>query len=137
MNKTKILILCTGNSARSQMAEAILNHYGKNIIACSAGVKPAKQVNPNTIKVMEEIGIDISNAQPKNVSLFINDSFDYVITVCDNARETCPNFSGDVKNRLHYSIPDPDIVAGDDAAKLDYFRKIRDLIKELLKDFIE
>jgi arsenate reductase (thioredoxin) len=126
----KVLILCTGNSCRSQMAEAFLKSFNKNIGVFSAGTEPAESINPYAIKVMKEIGIDISNNIPKNVSEFLSDEFDYVITVCNDARETCPIFSGKVKNRLHLAFEDPAQAKGSEDEIMDFFRKIRDQIKE-------
>ena len=132
----KILILCTGNSCRSQMAEAYLNNMQKGITAFSAGTNPSKQVHPLAIKVMLEDGIDISNHQPKNSDLYVSKSFDYVITVCDNAKESCPIFTGDVKQQLHIGFEDPDAVEGSDEFVLSEFRRIRDEIKEQFTEFI-
>ena len=95
----KILILCTGNSCRSQMAEGFLKSFDNSLEVFSAGTKPAEDVNPNAIFVMKEKNIDISGNYPENVEKYLNDSFDYVITVCDNAKETCPVFLGKVKER--------------------------------------
>ncbi len=132
----KILILCTGNSCRSQMAEAFLNNMD-GIIAFSAGTNPSKRVHPLAIKVMQEEGIDISNNNPKNSDGFISDSFDYVITVCDNAKESCPIFTGDVRKQLHIGFEDPDEVEGSDEFILSEFRRIRDEIKIAFDEFIE
>src|SRR3989338_4383202 len=104
--KTRVLILCTGNSCRSQMAEGILRHYsGDKFEVHSAGSAPTK-VDETAIKAMEEIGIDISRNRSKHVKEFLGQRFDYVITVCDKASETCPTFPGTAK-RLHWSFPDP------------------------------
>ena len=132
--KKRILILCTGNTCRSQMAEGFLKSFDDELDVFSAGVKPEGRVNPNAVKVMEEIGIDISGRKPQNVNEFINDSFDYVITVCDNARETCPVFLGDVKEQLHIGFEDPADATGTDEEILSVFRKVRDEIK---RDFTE
>ncbi|GBD87505.1 arsenate-mycothiol transferase ArsC2 [bacterium BMS3Abin03] len=126
---TKILILCTGNTCRSQMAEGFLKSFDSELEVYSAGVKPESMVNPNAIKVMNELGIDISGGKPQDVNEFIKDSFDYVITVCDNAKETCPVFLGDVKEQLHIGFEDPADAAGTDEEILSVFRKIRDEIK--------
>ena len=128
MNK-KILILCTGNSCRSQMAEGFLKSFDSNLIVYSAGTFPAAKVNPNTIVVMNEIGIDLSNNYPKSVDEFINESFDYVITVCDNAKETCPVFLGKVGRHLHIGFEDPADAIGTIEEVLNTYRKIRDEIK--------
>ena len=132
--KNKILILCTGNTCRSQMAEGFLKSFDSKIEVSSAGVKPEERVNPNAVKVMNEIGIDISRGIPQNVNEFINDSFDFVITVCDNAKETCPFFLGDVKERLHIGFEDPADATGTEEEILSVFREIRDEIK---RDFYE
>ena len=126
----KILILCTGNSCRSQMAEGIIKSFDQNLDVFSGGTKPEKQVNPGAIKVMKEIGIDISTNKPENVNKYTNQSFDYVITVCDSAKETCPVFMGDVKQRVHIGFNDPASATGTEEEIMVTFRKIRDQIKE-------
>lgn len=126
----KILILCTGNSCRSQMAEGFLKSFGSQLEVYSAGTNPAKEVNPNAVKVMNEVEIDLSKAYPKNVSNFLNDSFDYVITVCDNAKETCPVFNGKVETKLHLAFEDPADAKGTDEEILNKYREIRDKIKK-------
>lgn len=133
--KKRILILCTGNSCRSQMAEGILKSFDGDIEVHSAGTKPEKKVNPNSITVMKEIGIDISSNKPKNVDKFVNESFDYVITVCDNAREICPVFSGKVKHRLHLGFVDPANAKGTEEQILEEYRDVRDEIKSTFKHF--
>ena len=127
--KSKILVLCTGNSCRSQMAEGILKELDKELEVFSAGTIPANVINPIAVKVMDEIGIDISAQYPKQDSVFINDSFDYVITVCDNAKESCPVFTGKVKNKLHISFEDPAIAMGCNEEILNVYRRTRDEIK--------
>lgn len=134
MNK-KILILCTGNSCRSQMAEGFLKSFDTNLEVYSAGTNPALQVHPNAIIVMKEVGIDLAEAYPKKVDQFINDSFDYVITVCDNAKESCPVFIGNVKHRLHIGFEDPAGATGTEEEILAVFRKIRDEIKRKFFEF--
>lgn len=133
----KILILCTGNSCRSQMAEGFLKSFDKSLEVYSAGTNPSGQTHPKAIHVMKEAGIDISDNYPKDVNQFINQSFDYVITVCDNAKETCPVFLGDVKHRLHIGFEDPAEVTGSEAFILSEFRRIRDEIKRDFKQFYE
>lgn len=133
MNK-KILILCTGNSCRSQMAEGFLKSFDKNLEVYSAGTKPAERVNPFAIKAMKEIGIDISNGIAEDVDKYLSQSFDYVITVCDNAKETCPVFMGDVKHRLHIGFDDPADAVGTEEEVLPVYRRVRDEIK---RDFYE
>src|SRR3989338_8174872 len=125
--KTRVLILCTGNSCRSQMAEGVLRHYGSDKFEVfSAGTKPSK-VNETAIKVMHEIGIDISGQRSKHVNEFSGQHFDYVITVCDNAKESCPVFPGK-STRLHWAFPDPPHEKETTEEVLNEFRKVRDLI---------
>ncbi|HAH25069.1 MAG TPA: protein tyrosine phosphatase [Prolixibacteraceae bacterium] len=126
----KILILCTGNSCRSQMAHGFLQSFDKNIIVCSAGTEPASQVNPKAVKVMKEIGIDISDHTPKMVDQYLNEEWDYVITVCDHANETCPAFFGKVKHRLHIGFEDPSHAIGTEEFIWSEFKRVRDEIKE-------
>jgi len=127
MDKKKVLFLCTHNSARSQMAEAIMRHYlGDYYEAYSAGTKPGK-VNPYTIKVLEEIGINTSGLYSKSVEEFVGWEFDYVITVCDSAKEECPFFPGKVV--MHKSFPDPSSYEGSEEEKLNFFRRVRDEIR--------
>ena len=128
MAKT-ILILCTGNSCRSQMAEGFLKSFDPELDVYSAGTNPSDRVHPLAVRVMQEVDIDISQAYPKNVDQFLDRSFDYVITVCDNARETCPVFLGDVKEQLHIGFEDPAEATGTEAQVLEIFRKVRDEIK--------
>ncbi|MBR1960659.1 MAG: arsenate reductase ArsC, partial [Bacteroidales bacterium] len=97
----RYLVLCTGNRCRSQMAHGILKHLHPDAEVCSAGVRPASGVHPMAVKVMSEIGIDISGHYPKNVSEYLGQSWDYVITVCGGAKENCPSFTGKVAMRLH------------------------------------
>jgi arsenate reductase len=125
----KILILCTGNSCRSQMAQGFLQSFDKNMEVYSAGTNPASRISSKAVKVMSEAGIDISKSIPRSVELFMADKWDYVITVCDNARETCPLFSGEVKNRLHLGFEDPSNITGSEEFVMSEFRRIRDLIK--------
>lgn len=125
--KKKVLILCTGNSCRSQMAEGILRHYGSEKFEVeSAGSVPSK-VNETAIHVMKEIGIDISGHRSKHLKEFSGKSFDYIITVCDHADKTCPAFPGKTK-RLHWPFPDPPHGKEVDNPILNEFRKVRDLI---------
>ncbi len=131
----RILILCTGNSCRSQMAEGILKSLDPELIVYSAGTEPALQVHPKAIKVMKEIGIDISDNFTKSVNYFLHKSFDYVITVCDNAKETCPVFTGKVENRIHIDFKDPSITIGNEFEIIDAFRNTRDEMKKAFTDF--
>jgi arsenate reductase len=131
----KILIICTGNSCRSQMAEGFLKSLNNKLEVFSAGTKPESETNPNAVKVMKETGIDISSQVPKNVDLFKDKSFDYVITVCDSAKESCPVFTGDVKNRLHIGFEDPAAAKGTDEEILAVYRKVRNEIKKEFSNF--
>jgi len=130
----KILILCTGNSCRSQMAEGFLKAFDPDLEVYSAGTNPSGEVHPKAIAAMQEMNIDISGNHPKNVSEFLDQSFDYVITVCDGAKETCPYFSGDVKHRLHIGFEDPAEATGTEEEIMNEFRRIRD---EILVDFFK
>ncbi len=133
----KILILCTGNSCRSQMAEGFLKSFDGNLKVVSAGTEPSKEVHPKAIKVMSEAGIDISAGKPKHVNKFVNENFDYVITVCGGAKETCPVFTGNVKHRLHIGFEDPADAQGSEEFILSEFRRIRDEIKRDFRAFYE
>jgi arsenate reductase (thioredoxin) len=131
----RVLFLCTGNSARSQMAEGLLRHTaGDRFEVASAGISPT-QVRPEAIEVMGEIGIDISQQRSKAVDDFVGREFDYVITVCDNANEQCPVFPG-TTNRIHWSFDDPAAVEGDELARLAVFRRVRDEILHRLQLFV-
>lgn len=133
--KKRVLILCTGNSARSQMAEGLLKHIGKDECDVkSAGTKPSI-VRPEAITVLKEIGIDISTNRSKSVGEFAGHEFDFVITVCDNARENCPYFPAHAK-LIHHSFADPAAVEGDEETRLQAFRKARDEIHRFLLEFI-
>lgn len=133
----KILILCTGNSCRSQMAQGFLQSLDNKIEVQSAGTFPAGKVNPKAIEVMAEAGIDISKNTPKSVDEFLNDQWDYVITVCDDANETCPVFAGKVKHRLHMGFEDPSKTDGSDEYIMSEFRRVRDLIRDKFRKFYE
>lgn len=135
MKKEKVLFICTNNSARSQMAEGLLRAlYGDQYEVYSAGTHPTG-VNPYAIKVMSEIGIDISNHKSKSIEEFFGMEIDYVVTVCDKAKETCPYFPGG-KKYLHQSFEDPANYEGSEEEKLEAFRKVRDKIKEwIIKTF--
>lgn len=117
------------------MAEAFLKSFDKNLEVFSAGTKPADKVHPKAIQVMREVGIDISHNKPKDVEQFINQSFDYVITVCDNARESCPIFTGQVVKQLHIGFEDPAEATGNEEEVLKVFRKVRDEIKKAFEEF--
>ena len=134
MSKQTVLILCTANSARSQMAEGLLRHdAGDRFDVESAGTRATK-VRPEAIAVMKEIGIDISSHRSKTIDEFAERSFDYVLTVCDNAREACPIFPGH-GNRLHHSFDDPASASGSDEECLPAFRRVRDEIRAYLRSF--
>lgn len=124
----RYLLLCTGNRCRSQMAHGILKHIHPDAEVCSAGVRPASEVHPLAVKVMSEIGIDISGHYPKNVSEYLGQSWDYVITVCGGAKENCPSFTGKVAMRLHIGFDDPDAFTGTESEIIDEFRRVRDEI---------
>jgi len=125
----KILILCTGNSCRSQMAEGYLKSFDKNLEVFSAGTSPAPEVHPKAIRVMAEEGIDLSSQKPRKVDEFLKEAFDYVITVCGDAKEHCPVFSGVVNERLHIGFEDPAKATGSEEEIFQEFRRIRDEIK--------
>lgn len=128
----KILILCTGNSCRSQMAHGILQAFDKRIKVYSAGTKPAEKVHPKAIEAVAELGIDISAHYPKMVDEYLNQTWDYVITVCGGANESCPMFLGKVKKRIHIGFDDPAHATGTEAQIMAEFRRVRD---EILRDF--
>ena len=131
----KILVLCTGNSCRSQMAEGFLKSFDKNLEVVSAGTEPSREVHPLAIKVMLEEGINLSESKPKSVNKFLEQEFDYVITVCGGAKESCPMFTGKVKNRIHIGFDDPAEATGTDEFVLSEFRRIRDEIKRDFSKF--
>jgi len=125
----KILVLCTGNSCRSQMGEAYLKSLNNNLEVVSAGTQPSKEVHPLAIKVMQEDGLDLSKNYPKSVNEFLQESFDYVITVCGGAKESCPMFTGKVKFFIHIGFDDPAEATGTEEFIISEFRRIRDEIK--------
>ena len=132
----RVLILCTGNSARSQMAEGLLRHdAGNRFEVSSAGTKPT-QVRAEAIAAMREVGIDISGQRSKSVEEFTGQSFDYVITVCDNAKESCPVFPATTK-RIHWSIEDPAAAQGSEEGRLAEFRRVRDELRARLRSFVD
>ena len=133
----KILILCTGNSCRSQMAEGFLKSFDSNLNVVSAGTEPSGQVHPKAIKVMAEMDIDLSKNYPKSVNEFLNTSFDFVITVCGGAKESCPMFTGEVKHRLHIGFDDPAEATGTEEFILSEFVRIRDEIKRDFQKFYD
>lgn len=126
----KVLILCTGNSCRSQMAHGFLQSFDASLTVRSAGTNPAAKINEKAEMVMKEVGIDISHRKPESVEKYINEVWDYVITVCDDANETCPVFVGKVTHRLHIGFEDPSHATGTEKFIWSEFRRIRDKIKE-------
>ena len=136
MNKKRVSFLCTGNSCRSQMAEGFLRDMaGDRFEVFSAGIKPT-QVNPLAIKVMAEAGIDISKHRSKSAMEFIGQKFDFVVTVCDNAKQTCPIFPGKYE-KIHWDLEDPAEAQGTEEERLVFFRRIRDEIKNNIHVFIK
>ncbi len=134
-NRKRVLILCTGNSARSQIAEGLLRELvGDRFEVMSAGVTPTA-VRSEAIKVMSEIGIDISSHRPKSIDEFAAQTFDYVITVCDNAKQQCPIFAGSMQ-RIHWGLVDPAEVGHDQETRLRAFREARDDLRERLEKFV-
>jgi arsenate reductase len=132
-DRRRLLILCTANSARSQMAEGLMRHdAGDRFDVESAGTKPSL-VRPEAIAVMREIGIDISGHRSKSIDEFGTDAFDIVLTVCDSARETCPIYPGHGV-RLHRAFPDAAAVEGSEAERLDAFRRVRDQLRDYLRE---
>jgi arsenate reductase len=132
----RILVLCTGNSARSQMAEALLKAYDPSLEVYSAGTRPAARVHPAAVEAMREAGIDIGAATPKNVARFLDQAFDVVVTVCGDANETCPVFVGKVGRRRHIGFEDPARAEGSPEDVLAAFRRVRDQIARRLADFV-
>jgi len=128
----KILILCTGNSCRSQMAEGFLKSFDGTLEVHSAGTEPSSEVHPKAVVVMNELNIDLKASFPKKVDEFLNNTFDYVITVCGGAKESCPTFTGKVKNQLHIGFDDPADATGTDEEIYAEFKRIRD---EIRRDF--
>lgn len=135
MKKVKILIICTGNTCRSQMAEGFLKSFDTGLEVYSAGTIAERKVNPFAVKAMAELGIDISQQNPEPVEKYLDQSFDYVITVCDGAKEICPVFTGDVKNKIHIGFDDPAAARGTEEEVLPVYRKVRDQIKEQFYEF--
>lgn len=126
----KILILCTGNSCRSQMAHGFMQSFDPRMTVCSAGTQAAGKLNAGAVAAMNEIGIDISHHTSDQVDKYLNDEWDYVITVCGGANEVCPAFLGKVKHRLHMGFDDPSHVTGTGEYVKSEFRRVRDQIKE-------
>ena len=127
--KQSILVLCTGNSCRSQMAEGFLRSFDPELDVHSAGTVPATEVHPLAVQVMREKEIDLSANRPKKVDEFLAKPFDYVVTVCDGAKESCPLFIGQVRHRVHIGFDDPAAATGSDDEVLALFRRVRDEIE--------
>ncbi|MBN1116183.1 MAG: arsenate reductase ArsC [Bacteroidales bacterium] len=126
----KVLILCTGNSCRSQMAHGFLQSFDPELKVCSAGTEASGKLNQNAVKAMAEIGIDISHHTSDSVNIYLNEEWDYVITVCGGANEACPAFMGKVKHRLHIGFDDPSHATGTNEFIWSEFIRVRDEIKE-------
>ncbi len=131
----KILILCTGNSCRSQMAEGYLKSFDSRLSVVSAGTEPSNEVHPKAVTVMQEHNIDLSRHNPKFVDQFLQEPFDYVITVCGGANDNCPTFMGNVKHRLHIGFDDPAEVTGSESFVINEFRRIRNEIRDGFEKF--
>lgn len=126
----KVLILCTGNSCRSQMGHGFLQSFDSRITVCSAGTKASGKLNAGAVKAMAEIGIDISNNTSDSVEKYLGEAWDYVVTVCGGANESCPAFIGDVKHRIHIGFDDPSHATGTEEFVWSEFQRVRDQIKE-------
>ncbi len=133
----KILILCTGNSCRSQMAHGFLQSFDKSLKVCSAGTEASGKLNEKAVAVMNEIGIDISHHTSDSIDLYLNDEWDYVITVCGGANEACPAFLGKVKHRLHIGFDDPSHAVGSEEFIQSEFIRVRDEIRLAFREFYE
>lgn len=131
----RILILCTGNSCRSQMAHGFLQSFDASLEVFSGGTEPAQQVNPKAVEVMKEAGIDISGHVPTHVNTYLNQKWDYVITVCGGANESCPAFTGKVGKRLHIGFDDPSHAVGTPEFIDAEFHRVRDEIKKRFAEF--
>ncbi|MEE4255610.1 MAG: arsenate reductase ArsC [Bacteroidales bacterium] len=133
----KILIICTGNTCRSQMAEGFLKYIGPELEVSSAGTQAEGKVNPYAIKAMAELGIDISRQRSESITKYLDKAFDYVITVCDGAKESCPVFLGDVKHRIHIGFDDPAAAKGSEKEVMPIYRRVRDEIKSAFTKFYQ
>lgn len=131
----KVLILCTGNSCRSQMAHGVLQSFDSRLNVCSAGTEASGRLNSTAVQVMKEIGLDISHHTSDSVDKYLNDEWDYVITVCGGANESCPAFMGKVKHRLHFGFDDPSHVQGTQEYIMSEFYRVRDEIKAKFENF--
>jgi len=130
----KILILCTGNSCRSQMAHGFLQSFDKDLVVCSAGTEATGKLNQQAVAVMKEVGIDISHHTSDSIDMYLGEEWDYVITVCGGANESCPAFIGKVKTRLHIGFDDPSHAVGTEEFIWSEFRRVRDEIKQQFYD---
>lgn len=133
----KVLILCTGNSCRSQMAHGFLQSFDKNLIVCSAGTEASGKLNEKAVKVMKEAGIDISHHTSDSIEKYLNDEWDFVITVCGGANEACPAFIGKVKHRLHMGYDDPSHADGTPEFIMSEFYRVRDEINAGFRKFFD
>ena len=133
----RVLILCTGNSCRSQMAAGFLRTFDPDLEVLSAGTRPAVEVHPFTVQVMKEVAIDISGHTPTHVDDYVGTPFDHVITVCDGAREECPVFTGRVGKRFHIGFEDPAEATGTEKEVLSVFRRVRDEIGARFREWCE
>ena len=133
----RILILCTGNSCRSQMAQGFLQSFDRSLEVYSAGTEPADRINEKAVAVMKEVSIDISDHKPESVEKYLDEVWDYVITVCDDAKQTCPVFTGNVNHRLHMGFEDPSKATGTDEFIWSEFRRVRDLIQTEFRKLYE
>lgn len=134
VTRMKVLVLCTGNSCRSQMAHGFLKSFSPEVDVFSAGTKPAENINPLAVKVMEEAGIDISDHTPHDVMEYLNEPWDYVITVCGGANENCPQFVGKSVHRIHIGFDDPSYAIGSEEYVMSEFRRVRDEIINRFED---
>ena len=132
----RVLVLCTGNSARSQMAEGFLRAMDRGLEVSSAGTEPAERVNPYAVEVMREVGIDLGESRPKPVEPFLGEAFDLVITVCGEAERNCPVFRGHVGRRVHIGFEDPARAVGSPEEVRGVFRKVRDRIQDRMKEVL-
>ena len=132
MTKTRVLFLCTHNSARSQMAEGLLRHLGGDRFEVVSAGTEATHVRPLAIRAMDEVGVDISEQESETLGRYLREPFDYVITVCDEANEACPFFPG-ASERLHWSFPDPSKAQGTEEERLEVFRRVRDDIEDRIR----
>lgn len=135
--KKRILVLCTGNSCRSQMAHGFLQSFDKDLLVCSAGTEASGKLNPGAVKAMNEVGIDISHHSSDSVEKYLGEEWDFVITVCGGANEACPAFNGKVKNRLHLGFDDPSHAKGSDEFIWSEFIRVRNEIEKTFKEFYD